>query len=83
MPFTPPVWRDRTPGFDVTAEKLDHLGQQYSTVAADIGDPATPVGAALAQAVANASFTDNGDGTITLANGSFTDNGDGTITLGG
>jgi len=87
MPFDPPVWRDFTPGFDITAEKLDALGSQYGTVAEDADQPDTPVGAAITRAIAAAGvgggWTDNGDGTITLNPGTFIDNGDGTITLGG
>jgi hypothetical protein len=87
MPFDPPVWRDGTPGFDVTAERMTQLGQQYATVAEDADQPDTPVGAAITRAIAAAGvgggWTDNGDGTITLNPGTFIDNGDGTITLGG
>ncbi|TLF33217.1 hypothetical protein [Microbacterium sp. 5K110] len=85
MPFSRPQWRDGDPSKAVTAEKLDILGQQYDTVAADADNPDTPVGAAVARAIAAAGagggYTDNGDGTITLNPGSFTDNGDGTLTL--
>ena len=86
MPYDPPIWRDGTPGFDVTADRMTQLGQQYAAVAADADDPTTPVGAAVARAAASGGgggYVDNGDGTLTLNPGSFTDNGDGTLTLGG
>lgn len=87
MPFTPPDWRDGDPSKAVTAEKLTLLGEQYDSVAADADQPVTPVGAAVARAIAAAGagggYVDNGDGTLTLNPGSFTDNGDGTLTLGG
>lgn len=86
MPFDPPLWKDGDPSKAVTADKLDILGQQYYAVTEDADDPTTPVGAAIARAVASGGgggFVDNGDGTLTLNPGSFTDNGDGTLTLGG
>lgn len=83
MPFDKPDWADGDPSKPVTAEKLERLGEQYDTVAVDADQPDTPVGAAVARAVTRGSFTDNGDGTLTLIPGSFTDNGDGTLTLGG
>lgn len=89
MPFDEPIWRDGDPSKSVTAQALTQLGKQYATVAADADQPDTPVGAAVARAVAasggggGGGYTDNGDGTLTLNTGGFTDNGDGTLTLGG
>lgn len=48
MPYDPPVFKDFDPQYPVDEVKLRELGQQYAAVAADIGNPATPVGAAVA-----------------------------------
>lgn len=49
MPYTPQTWSDlpsqTTP---ITAARLSHMETQYAAVAADIDDPATPVGTAIA-----------------------------------
>jgi hypothetical protein len=88
VPFTPPIFKDHDPLYPLEAARIQPLGLQYEAVVADILDPATPVGAKVAQAVAaggggGLGYVDNGDGTLTFTStGSYVDNGDGTLTIG-